>query len=357
LRSFPLCSDCADRQGSEEARFSPVEPAGCFICGGLTASIASVGPRLLRKLAHYDFKTFSVGMILPAGVQEREDEVRSELRIRGRETIKSDLAKRVSGAIRRHTRRRVDRLHPDLTVLLDLELDEIRLTTRAVFVHGRYTKPRGVAQRRTFCEGCHGKGCETCGGSGFENVPSIEELVGGRIARLLSSQRVKFTWLGSEDAESLVLPPGRPFVAEAKSPRKRSVPSRITVRTGRGLARITRLRVLDSRPENYSFRFRTKAHILSEVPVGGAVSCLAKEMKNSVVHYRNNKGKTISKRVYSVRAQARGRRMVAEIELDGGLPVKRLVDGDSVSPSFAELLKTPLRCQRFDILKVWEPSR
>ena len=45
---------------------------------------------------------------------------------------------------------------------------------------------------------------------------------------------------------------------------------------------------------------------------------------------------------------------MAEIKLDGGLPVKRLISGGSVSLSLAELLKTPLSCQRFDILRVWE---
>jgi len=39
--------------------------------------------------------------------------------------------------------------------------------------------------------------------------------------------------------------------------------------------------------------------------------------------------------------------------MDGGLPVKRLVSGEAVSPSLSESIGIPLRCERFDIMRVW----
>jgi len=80
-------------------------------------------------------------------------------------------------------------------------------------------------------------------------------------------------------------------------------------------------------------------------------------VKNAPIQFRNNKGKTVHKRVYSLKIQRRGQGLVAEIKLDGGLPVKRLVSGGSVSLSLSELFGTPLNCQRFDILRVWESGK
>ena len=50
-----------------------------IICRGLTSRITKVGEKVLRGAKRYQFKTFSIGMILPSGVQEREDRLRSDL--------------------------------------------------------------------------------------------------------------------------------------------------------------------------------------------------------------------------------------------------------------------------------------
>jgi tRNA pseudouridine synthase 10 len=172
---------------------------------------------------------------------------------------------------------------------------------------------------------------------------------------LLGSPRVKFTWLGSEDSESVVFPPGRPFIAEVKSPLRHALPTRINLGTGVGLVKVARLKRLIARPITIpAFTFATKAFLESGTQTSVALSELNR-IRNLVVRYKNNKGKIVFKTVHKVKVlKARGRKLVVEIKLDGGLPVKRFVNGDSVSPSISEVLKTPVRCQRFDILRVWE---
>jgi tRNA U54 and U55 pseudouridine synthase Pus10 len=83
---------------------------------------------------------------------------------------------------------------------------------------------------------------------------------------------------------------------------------------------------------------------------------LQQEMRNALVQYRNNKGRLVDKKIYFVKANARGKKITADIKLDGGLPVKRLVSGEAVSPSFSESMRMPLRCERFDIMRVWPKS-
>lgn len=371
---YPLCDACAERQGGREEFDREREGAGggegrgggggeCFVCRGLTSRFPEVERSVVRRVKGYQFRTFSVGVIIPAGIQEREDQLRSDLQIRGRETIKAQLGRGIAEAVRRGLRgKKVDRQHPDLMVLADLERGEVSVAARSVFVYGRYTKPPGVAQKKELCEECRGRGCGLCDG-GFRREVSVERVLEDRLGRALRAERAKFTWMGSEDPESIVFSPGRPFIAEVKGPRKREVPARIVARTGKGAMKVTGLRVLRGRPTAIpSFTFKTRAFIRSEGGrLEGLPAGLAGAMRRAPIQFRNSKGKTVNKRVYSLRVRKRrgaagggGGGLVAEIKLDGGLPVKRLISGGSVSLSLAELLKTPLSCQRFDILRVWE---
>jgi len=350
---FRLCGACAERQG-KQARFDVVPGSGCFICRGLTSRFPEIGRMVVNRVQHYHFKTFSIGVIVPSGIQEREDQLRSGLKVRGEETIKSQLGRAISDAVRRGTRRRVDRQHPDVTVLVDLGRDAVTVTARSVFLYGRYTKPSGVPQKRELCDRCRGRGCEACQ-SGYKEGVSVEEVLEKRLGKILRSPRAKFTWLGSEDAESAVLAPGRPFVAEFKGPKRRKVPSRVAARTGKGGIAVSGLKLLRGKPISVpSFTFKTRAFIQPESQVRVLPAGLAKAMTGARIQFRNSKGKTVEKRVYSLKVKKKGAGLVVEIKLDGGLPVKRLICGGSVSVSLAELLKTPLSCQRFDILRVWE---
>jgi tRNA pseudouridine synthase 10 len=365
VKRFALCDPCARRQGDDgdsgkgDTSIITILPSskvkGCFICHGLTGKVGSLEPKVIRSVRRYQFKTFSIGMIIPSGVQEREDQLRSELRIRGKETIKSQLAREIAGSIIANDKgKKLDRLRPDITILVDLDRNVIGVTAKSVFVYGMYTKPRGISQRRVLCERCDGRGCEDCRGTGYSEVASIEDVVGRKLGEILRSPRTKFTWLGSEDIESLVLPPGRPFVIEMKNPMNRRPPRQFTVRTGKGLARVSRLKTLRGKPTSVpTFKFATRAFVTSETPIDLDVTGPAK-MRNTLVQYINNKDKILYKKVYSLQYKMRGKKdMVADIKLDGGLPVKRLVSGESVFPSLSELFKTPLICRRFDILKVW----
>jgi tRNA pseudouridine synthase 10 len=359
---FQLCRFCLDRQGGGEPNLALAgDDEDCFICGGMAASLGGVTQKIISRLEKFEFRTFSVGLVLPLGVQEREDTLRSELKIRGGETVKSEIAGRLAQAVVMGVRgrRRVDRLHPDVAVLVDIGGKDVAVTSKPLFIYCRYTKPRGLAQRRLFCEECNGRGCERCRGTGYSTSPSVEGLVSKRLGALLGSRKFKFTWFGSEDADSVVFPPGRPMVIESKNPRRRHPPRALKLRTGEGGMSVSGVRVIAKHFEHPTFTFMTRAVISAERRVSGDdVKRLQREMRNALVRYRNNKGRLVDKKIYFVRASARGKKITADIKLDGGLPVKRLVSGEAVSPSFSESIGMPLRCVRFDIIRVWpKPER
>jgi tRNA pseudouridine synthase 10 len=360
-REFPLCGFCRDRQGSGEFDIPLADDEKkCFICEGMSGDLGGITEKILSRLKRFEFRTFSIGLMLPHGVQEREDTLRSELKIRGGETIKSELAGRIAQAVvkgMRGGKKKVDRLHPDVTALVDIGNETVEVMSKPLFIYGRYTKPRGVAQRILFCEECNGRGCEKCRGTGYSSSPSVEGLVSKRLGASLGSKKFKFTWFGSEDSDSLVFPPGRPMVIESKNPRRRRAPRALRLRSGKGGMSISGIRVVNKKFEHPTFTFMTRAVIRAERRVVGEdVIRLQREMRNALVQYRNNKGKLVDKKIYFVKASARGKKITADIKLDGGLPVKRLVSGEAVSPSFAESMRMPLRCERFDIMRVWPKS-
>lgn len=358
LLEFQLCRFCRDRQGKGNFEFPLATGVKCFVCEGISEDLERVTEKVISSLGKYEFHTFSVGLVLPQGVQEREDKLRSDLKIRGVETIKSELASRIGKYLVRAMsagRKKVDKFHPDATVLVNIGEGTSEVTSKPLFLYGLYTKPRRVAQRRLFCEACNGRGCERCNGSGYSNAPSVEGLVSKKLELLIGAKRFKFTWFGSEDPDSIVFPPGRPMLIEAKNPRRRRVPRALGLRTGRGGMKVSNLHVVSERYEHPRFTFATRTVIRAERRISEEeVSRLKKEMRNASVQYRNNKGRMIEKKIYFVREKARrGNKLIADIKLEGGLPVKRLVSGEAVSPSFSEAMGMPLRCERFDILRVW----
>ena len=45
-------------------------------------------------------------------------------------------------------------------------------------------------------------------------------------------------------------------------------------------------------------------------------------------------------------------RFILIIRVEGGLPIKRFVYGDDVSPGVSQILDTPCKCNEFDFLDV-----
>jgi tRNA pseudouridine synthase 10 len=307
----------------------------------------------------YQFRTFAVGVSLPDGLQEREDELRSELKLKGKETIKIQAARLVAAQISDLLERRVDKQRPDLTIVVDFGAGGVSVSSRPVYFYGRYAKPAGVLQRRSFCEHCRGAGCEKCRGTGFDRRPSVEGALRRKFQDFSGSDRMIFTWLGSEDRQSRVYPPGRPFVVEVKSPRKRTFPRKFRARIRGGLVSVSSGKVLASKPLRLpSFRFLTRIRATAASKVyPERLQELSSRFRKAFVTFERPNNRPARKTVYRVSATARGRKLFIDAELDGGLPVKRFVSGDLVSPSVSEVLKTEVGCRSFDICGVKEIGR
>jgi tRNA pseudouridine synthase 10 len=356
--AYRLCGYCVQRQDGA-GPLEVVETNECFVCEGLMNNVSEIVKAAARKVRSYQFGTFTAGVSLPEGVQEREDELRSDLRLKGNETIKTQVAKLIAARVSTELRKRIDRLRPDLTLLINLGTGEVTASSKSVFFYGRYTKPRGTSQKREICPDCGGAGCSRCGRSGFERKPSVENLIRSRLFSFSGSDKMTFTWLGSEDRESRVFLPGRPFIAEVKNPMKRTFPKKFTARYRGGQVSVSAGKILPAKPVRLpTFKFRTEilATAATKVPAEALLG-LHSAFKMREVRFERPHDKPALKIVYRADAMMRGRTLVIRAELDGGLPVKRFVSGELVSPSVSEVLKTEVRCRRFDICGVTETGK
>jgi tRNA pseudouridine synthase 10 len=309
-----------------------------------------------KSVSPYEFETFAVGVSFPDGTQEKEDELRSNLKLKGSETIKTQAARLVGAYLASSTGKRIDKQRPDVTLLADFGSGAVSIASRPVFFYGRYTKPPGIRQRRSPCEHCNGAGCEKCRNTGVDQKPSVETVLQKKLAVFSGSDRMVFTWLGSEDKESRVHSPGRPFVVEVKNPKRRELPRKFGSRVRGGLVSVSSGKVLPSKPLRLpSFRFMTKITALAKSKVSPeGLRDLRSTFRRASVRFDRPHNKPTMKTVYSASATAKGRKLFIEAELDGGLPVKRFVSGELVSPSVSEILKTEVGCRSFDIFRVKE---
>jgi tRNA pseudouridine synthase 10 len=310
----------------------------------------------VSRARRYQAKSFAVGVSVPEGVQEREDELRSTLKLKGSETIKTHAARLIASQVAARLGIHVNRQMPDITLLADFAKGEVDVTARPLFYYGRYTKPSGISQRRLACEHCRGVGCKRCRNTGFERKKSVEALLRKKLAGFTGSEKMTFTWLGSEDRESRVYSPGRPFVAEVKSPRKRNPPKTFGARLRGGSVSVSAGKVLPSKPLRMpSFRFVTRIRATAASKVGPeGLAELKSRFRRAEIRFDRPHNRPTTKMVYGVSGTAKGRTLLMYAELDGGLPVKRFVSGELVSPSVSEVLKTQVGCRSFDIFRVKE---
>ena len=354
-QKYALCRFCIEREGPGES-FEEVKGPQCAICGGLFDKIPTVANVATRKIRRYDFRNFSVGMTLPEGVQEREDELRSAFRLKGSETVKTQAARVFAQLVSAMSGKPIEKLRPDLTVLANLSGESVSVSSKPLHFYGRYSKPPGLSQRRELCPHCSGRGCAKCGRTGYRRTASVESLLRKRLASFSGSDRMVFTWIGSEDSGSRVYPPGRPFVAELKNPVRRVIPGSF-VATNRGRqVRVRQGKALPGKPTGIPpFKFRTVIRCISRSKVTIAqLSEVRKHFRRKMVDFDRPHNRPTAKMVYRAEARGRGRSLTVEAVMDGGLPIKRFVSGDLVSPSVSEVLKTEVRCRSFDICEVVE---
>ncbi|HET7149362.1 MAG TPA: hypothetical protein VFI73_12795 [Candidatus Nitrosopolaris sp.] len=358
-KRYNLCSYCISRHIKVgRGKLSYVDSDRCYICCGLMNRLDFIIGRIEEAVKGvYDFDTFIIGTILPPGIYEREDQIRARLKIRGKENIKNQLLNELRRKFEIIAKKKVDYLIPDITISITvgsgMEVD-VAAKARTLTLAGHYIKKqRGLPQKQSKCTHCEGRGCRFCNNSGFSGCRSVEGIIAQQLMCLTKSSAPRFSWVGSEDQDSLVSGEGRPFFVRLSDPKVRRLRTNLNIDTPEIYA------VIEAKPKcvpQSPIRFLTRTKIIVE-SMNRITENNLDDLK--LLNYSNvqfqNKDKIITKKIYSVEARKiKDNRFELTLLTDGGFAIKKFVKGlQNTSPNVSEIMGNKCETILFDISEVY----
>jgi len=354
--SISLCKECRNRQGFTD-RWNLKEPKECSICNNLMSKLEIINNSLVSRMREgYEFRTFQIGLSLPSAYIEREDNIRSRLRVKGRNSIKNQFLSDLREMFKHALNKEMDYISPDLRI--DLIINENNefffniIPTPIVLACKYLKKRRGIPQKHKDVAITKEQLLE--GDFHRDNCFSLEDEVSGYLKQLTSGVKVKFSWIGGEDKESLVLGKGRPFFAEIIKPKRRIITEHNISLREKGIELFV-LSASKNLPQ-YPMKFdsMTRVSIIAERLVSNKeLECLP-SLGGRTVWFRNKK-RIIRRDVHSVKVgKIDGKKFDLEIIAEGGLHIKQFVGGkEFCEPNVSTMLGLRCECLNFDIIDVW----
>lgn len=366
LEEFDLCDHCLGRIFAKRLRLRSGQRLGkkihstlkikntkCYICKNIFEALPLYTQKMLDASECYRFRTFLVGSKLRPSVLDRDDNVRSKFRLRGMDSIKAAVTKRLVTQFAKKTKKSLRSNEPDVTFTIDFKTESCQVQSKPLYLLGKYTKQeRGIPQKQRPCENCSGKGCVTCSQHGMTEFDSVEGMISKFLFERFGASQTRITWIGGEDSSSLVLGSGRPFFVKLLNPKKRNVRLPKKIRAGRidihnmGPA---------GRPPANPVQFESKVVLLisSEMPIPkNAPSRLCALEEGKIAIYENS-GKRAVKSVRNISCRVQSENtLLLSMTAEGGLPMKHLVSGENVFPNVSDLLEVPCRCETFDFKEI-----
>jgi len=368
LKECDLCDNCLGRFFINSTHLSSGKRLGnkirnstnsravtkCYICKNLFSNAVLYVKMMQNASMRYEFSTFTVGAILKQSIIERDDKLRSKFHLHGVDGIKTAVTRELGKKFARKTRTRIDHLLPDIIFTINFRTEQCDVKTKPIFLYGRYIKnKRGLPQKEESCQDCKGKGCIFCNNHGIVSFDSVEGKISQFLYEKFETNQVKFTWIGGEDKTSLVMGNGRPFFAKLISPKKRSV--RLTKKFNIDEITINSLKKIDHIP-NGSIHFKSKIKMLVSAK-NDISSNRLKKLKQLVtvpIEITDSDNKQHKKTIHKLNYKKNSlQSFTVEIEADGGIPIKRFVDGFNIIPNISSLLGTQCSCEKFDINQIY----
>lgn len=345
-----------------------VEPEKCPWCKNIfdEENLNEISEKAAELLKEYEYDAFLVGTTLPKKIKELEKELETPFI----ESIRQEFGREIGKHLVAKTGKRVDKVNPDIVVLINPYNKKINLQVNPIFIKGRYRKlVRGIPQTHWHCRSCRGKGCPKCDFTGKQYPTSVEEIVAEPFMKATKGSGESFHGAGREDIDVKMLGNGRPFVLEIKEPKIRKIDLE---KLAEEVNKSGKVEILDV---SYGVRkdvvfFKNEAHkktYLALVECEDEVSNdeltqLTKKLENLTINQRTPKRVSHRRadlvrvrKVYKVWAhKIDNHNFELKIFCDGGLYIKELISGDDgrTSPSVSEILGKKCICKVLDVLDV-----
>ena len=364
LKKYDLCDQCLGRLFSKQLHLSSNKFLGkklkknytskgkCYVCKDLFSNLDYFLKLMLDLSSNYEFQTYGVGIIIKPSIVDRDDFIRSKYKLKGIDSIKTDIAKELIKLFTKKTQKTLDSFDPEITFTVNLKDESCQLHSKSITIFGKYIKSeRGYAQKQTSCDNCSGTGCRVCDFHGISEFESIEGIISKLIFKKFGGTTTKFTWIGGEDKSSLVLGNGRPFFVKIKNPSKRK--STLSDEKFDSVS-VFNLKLVDTFPKKpLNFYSRIKIKISAKLQINSKKLKKLKDLTTCPIVIYEKSGKRYEKKIFDLKYKKNSTNLFTIImSAEGGFPIKRFVIGDDVSPNISSLLDNSCVAQEFDFLNI-----
>ena len=364
LKKYDLCDQCLGRLFSKQLHLSSNKFLGkklkknytskgkCYVCKDLFSNLDYFLKLMLDLSSNYEFQTYGVGIIIKPSIVDRDDFIRSKYKLKGIDSIKTDIAKELIKLFTKKTQKTLDSFDPEITFTVNLKDESCQLHSKSITIFGKYIKSeRGYAQKQTSCDNCSGTGCRVCDFHGISEFESIEGIISKLIFKKFGGTTTKFTWIGGEDKSSLVLGNGRPFFVKIKNPSKRK--SKLSDEKFDSVS-VFNLKLVDTFPKKpLNFYSRIKIKISAKLQINSKKLKKLKDLTTCPIVIYEKSGKRYEKKIFDLKYKKNTTNLFTIImSAEGGFPIKRFVIGDDVSPNISSLLDNSCVAQEFDFLDI-----
>jgi len=332
----------------------------CYICSGFMDRLDEFSVKAIDSLGDVECSTVMVGCKMPLQVEEREDELKARFKLRHGENIRYEVTREIGKQIQALANKKMDKLRPDVTLIVRLPEGEPEVNINPVFFKGRYRKlVGGIAQTR----------------APWLKGESIEEIVGVPLLDATQGEDMKFHGAGREDVDARMTGNGRPFVIEIIRPKRRTVDlacieERVREQQkGRleilGLSKadkrdVVRVKIFGEKAKKtYRAIIKLEREIgesdLAQLEQGLSDAIIAQRTPTRVLRRRGDRVRR--KRLYKVSFKIISPDTVEGVfQCDGGLYIKELINGDEgrTRPSLSELADRKAECIELEVLDIGE---
>ncbi len=327
-------------------KIKPSKPKKCKVCKNFfldkgKVEIDKLAERVTEKLKEIEFDNFLIGNIPSNEMLRSEERLWNEVGIEFVEPIKSEINRELGKKVERLVKKKFKLTNPDVTIVVDLNTDRIRLQLKSLYVAGGYKKlVRGISQTKWTCYECRGKGCKTCEGLGKLYKTSVQEQIEKPMIKAAKAKKSKFHGAGREDVDARCLD-YRPFVIELVRPLKRRINLRkLTSKINKSKkVKVSKLKFVD---KDYVRRIKTDRRdktYLAEVTFAKnidkkrvkllkqLIGQIQQKTPQRVVHRRTDKLRRRRVKSISVKVISE-KKMQLKIRAESGLYIKELITGD-----------------------------
>ena len=334
----------------------------CPFCEDLFLDLDLISTRIAKAIEGIECSKIQLGIHFAKDQVAAEEVLRTSIAATGSRPLKSTLSDSIQVAV-------ADKVpgiqwvkeRPEVMILLDTLTLGVNVDIRALFMYGRYRKlERGIPQTRWPCRACRGRdgGCESCNWTGQQYPDSIQSLVCEILVKRTEAKSDAFHGMGREDIDVQCIGNGRPFVAELKSPLRRTVDfdklmkeinkaakGKIEVTGLRNSNRAEVARIKETKAEkSYTIRF-TCNHGLEPDEIKTRIQSLSgqvleQQTPQRVAHRRADKIR--KRKVVSIdNVHVEDNEIEFDVRCESGTYVKELVHSDEgrTNPSVAAVLE------------------